>query len=222
MSFQNRGQSRARLSDWLIDEVASWAKRIDLDRLFFRRWRLFVEPLAMALLCMQPPTLLRAENLNGDAIKAGYIFNFTRFVDWPADAFADTKAPIVIGILGEDPVGDLLSAAAAGKTVNGRMVVVKQFKQGQDLRACNILFISASEHRFAPRVREQLKGSSVLTVGDADGALSTSDIISFVMEDNKVRLQINLEGASEARLSISSKIIAVARVVDHRAKGKSL
>ena len=222
MSFQSRSESRAQVPDWLFDELASLANRIDFDRFFYRRWRLFVALLAMTLLCIQPPASLSAENLSGDAIKAGYIFNFTRFVDWPADAFADTKAPIVIGILGEDPVGDLLSATAAGKAVNGRMVVVKQFKQGQDLRACNILFISASEHRYASRVREQLKGSSVLTVGDADGSQLASDIISFVMEDNKVRLQINLEGASEARLSISSKIIAVARVVDHRAKGKSL
>ena len=155
-------------------------------------------------------------------MKAAYIFNFTRFVDWPPDAFSDDKAPIVIGILGEDPVIDLLGATASGKTVNGRTVSVRQLKQGQNLRACNILFISASEDRYAPRIREQLKGSYVLTVGNANNSSLDSNIIDFVKEDNKVRLQINLEGASAARLTISSKIIAVSRIVDHRTKGRSL
>jgi hypothetical protein len=155
-------------------------------------------------------------------IKAGFLFNFTRFVEWPSDAFADASSPIVLGVVGEDPFEDLLTQAAAGKTVNGRRVLLKRFRENQDLRGCNILFVSASEEKHIARILESLRGSSVLTVGETPDFAQIGGIISFFIEANKVRLQINLEAASRARLTISSKVIAVGRLVtDHPPKGKS-
>ena len=154
-------------------------------------------------------------------IKAGYLFNFTRFVEWPPDVFPDAKSPIIVGILGENPFGDLLRDTAAGKTVNGRAVVVKTFKEGQDVRACHILFVSSSEEHYESRLREQLKGSAVLTVGEAIHASEAVSIITFFIQDNKVRLAIDLEAAAAAQLKISSKVIGVSQIVDHRGTGKN-
>lgn len=175
-----------------------------------------------ALVLGAPLTSLAAARLSESEIKAAYLFNFTRFVEWPPEAFSDAKAPIVIGVLGEDGFADLLRDSTAGKIVNGRAVVIRQLKEGSDLRSCNILFVSASERRYGPRIHEQLKNSTVLTVGDADLSVQSISIITFFVEENKLRLEIDLESASAARLKISSKIIAVSRIVDHRNKGKAL
>jgi len=155
----------------------------------------------------------QAPALTETQIKAGFLFNFTKFVEWPADAFADAGSPIVLGIVGEDPFGDLLTQAVAGKTVNGRTVLLRHFKEDQNLQACNILFIGASEGGHVARILEKLRGSSVLTVGETDNFAQQGGIINFAIEENKVRLQINLEAASRARVKISAKVIAVARLV---------
>ena len=151
--------------------------------------------------------------LTENQIKAGFLFNFTRFVDWPAEAFPAVDSPIVLGIVGEDSFGDLLTQAAAGKTVNGRTVLVQRFKEEQNFRACNILFISASEDKLMARIFERLKGSSVLTVGETSGFAQSGGIINFVVEDNRVRLEINLDAAARAGVKISAKVIGVARIV---------
>jgi hypothetical protein len=158
--------------------------------------------------------------LTENQIKAGFLFNFTRFVDWPADAFTAAESPIVLGIVGEDSFGDLLTQAAAGKTVNGRTVLVQRFKEEQNIRACNILFVSASEEKLMARIFERLSGSSVLTVGETRGFAQSGGIINFVIEDNRVRLEINLGAAARARVKISAKVIGVARIVTDSVPGE--
>jgi hypothetical protein len=159
--------------------------------------------------------------LTENQIKAGFLFNFTRFVEWPTDAFPAADSPIVLGLVGEDSFGDLLTQAAAGKNVNGRTVLVQRFKEEQNLRACNILFVGASEEKHMARIFERLNGSSVLTVGETSGFGQSGGIVNFVIEDNRVRLEINLDAAARARLKISAKVIAVARIVpDSVPRGK--
>jgi hypothetical protein len=155
----------------------------------------------------------QSQPLSEYEIKAGFLFNFTKFVEWPPDAFADPSVPIVLGIVGDNPVTDLLTETAAGKTVNGRAVLVRRFKEGQDLRSCHILFVSSSEGKHVPQILESVKGSRVLTVGETNGFAESGGMINFFVEGNKVRLEINLEAAARARLKISAKVIAVARLV---------
>jgi hypothetical protein len=160
--------------------------------------------------------------LTENQIKAGFLLNFAKFVEWPADAFADPTSPLVLGIVGGDLIGDLLLQAASGKTVNGRAVVLKRFKDDQNLTGCNILFVGASEEKRISQILEKLKGSSVLTVGESDGFAQVGGVINFFIDHNKVRLEINLDAATRARLRISAKVIAVGRLVtDNPSRGKS-
>lgn len=183
-----------------------------------QRFLRFVQLFAFlpCFLALTLPATAQAPTLTENQIKAGFLFNFTKFVEWPADVFPDATSPIVLGIVGEDSFGDLLTQATAGKTVNGRTVLVKRFKDEQTLQACNILFVGALEEKHIARILERLKGSSVLTVGETAGFAQSGGVINFVVEANRVRLEINLDAALRARLKISAKVIAVARLVTDR------
>lgn len=161
----------------------------------------------------------QAQPLSASEIKAGFLFNFTKFVEWPPDAFADRDAPIVLGIVGDNLVTDLLIETAAEKIVNGRAVIVRRFKEGQDLRMCHILFVSSSEEKPVLQILEKIKGSEILTVSETKGFAQTGGMINFFIEGNKVRLEINLDAAARARLKISAKVIAVARLVTGESPG---
>jgi hypothetical protein len=146
-------------------------------------------------------------------VKAAFLYNFAKFVEWPPESFADQNAPIVLGVISDNVFGKLLTEVTAGKSVNGRPVVVKQFKEGQDLRSCHIVFVSSSNEKHVIKILESLKDSSVLTIGETSGFIQAGGIINFFIEENKVRLEINLDAATRARVKISAKVIAVARLV---------
>jgi hypothetical protein len=168
---------------------------------------------ACTLGCAGTVATAQSQPLSESQIKAGFLFNFTKFVEWPPEAFADSGVPIVLGIVGDNPVTELLIETAAGKTVNGRAVIVQRFKEGQDPRTCHILFVSSSQEKHMPQILEGLKGSPVLTVGETSGFAQSGGMINFSVEGNKVRLEINLDATARARLKISAKVIAVARLV---------
>ena len=168
---------------------------------------------ACIFLCAGPLGGDQNAQLSEDQIKTGFLFNFTKFVQWPPDAFVDSNAPIVVAIVGDTSVRSLLTEVAVGKSLDGRAVIVKTFKEGQDLRTCQILFVGASEQGHVTQILEGLKGSSVLTVGEVGGFVQSGGMINFFVEGNKVRLEINLDAAARGRLKISAKLIAVARLM---------
>jgi hypothetical protein len=168
---------------------------------------------ACSLLCAGTVARAQSQTLSEAQIKAGFIFNFTKFVEWPPEAFADSEAPIELGILGDNPVTELLTETAIGKTVNGRAVIVHRFKEGQDPRICQILFVSSSQESHVLQILERVKGLPILTVSETNGFAQSGGMINFFVEGNKVRLEINLDAAVRARLKISSKVIAVARLL---------
>jgi hypothetical protein len=149
-------------------------------------------------------------------IKAGFIYNFAKLVEWPSSAFPQPDSPIVIGILGEDPFGATLDRIVTDKKINGRGIAVKRLKWGRDLkdlRDCNILFISSSEKEHLDSVVDAMKWLPVLTIGDAPGFARRGGIINFTLEDNKVRFEVNVEAAKHADLTISSRLLTLARIV---------
>jgi hypothetical protein len=147
-------------------------------------------------------------------IKAAFLFNFTKFVEWPATSFADTKAPIVLGIIGKDPFGRSLDGLVEGQLVQGRGIIVRRERPGEYLRSSQIVFIESSEKDHVPQILASLQGLSVLTVSDIQGFAESGGIIQFVIEDDRVRFVVNLEAASKARLKINSKLLALARVIN--------
>ncbi len=158
------------------------------------------------------------DSLSEYQVKAAYLFNFLKFVEWPEEAFADPLAPIVIGIVGDDPFGDALPQVVAGKTVQGRDLVIRKYRAGEDLRGSHILFISGSEKKRLPQLLSGLHGSCVLTVADIDGFLEEGGMILLFSEQNRVRFAINVDAATRAKLKISSKLLSLARVAGRKGK----
>ena len=171
---------------------------------------------ALALLvCVAWPVTLLAQSGHAEYdVKAAFLFSFTKFVEWPGSAFADARAPVVMGIIGEDPFSGGLSRIVDGQVVQGRGIIVRRHQFGDDLRSCQVLFVSASERARVPQILASLQGSGVLTVSDLDGFAAAGGVMQFVMEESRVRFLINLDAALQAKLRINSKLLALAHVVN--------
>jgi len=148
-------------------------------------------------------------------VKAAFLFNFTKFVEWPEGSFEDPQAPIVVGIIGDDPFGDDLGRIIAGQKVQGRSLVIRRERWGDDLRRCHVLFISASEHERSARILGSVQSAGVLTVSDTEGFAEAGGVIEFVIVQNRVRFIVNLDAATQGRLRMSAKLLALARVIGH-------
>lgn len=146
-------------------------------------------------------------------MKAAFLFNFAQFVEWPTNAFSNPQTPLVIGIIGDDPFGATLDEIVRGENVNGHPLVIQRFRQVEEIKTCHILFINSSEKNRAMEIIGQLKGRSVLTVGDTEGFATNGGMIRFVTEKNKIRFRVNLEAAKAANLTISSKLLKAAGIV---------
>jgi hypothetical protein len=172
---------------------------------------------ASVLFCAQ--TLMAADTLAASEaqVKAAFLFNFAKYVDWPAAAFPDAAAPMTIGVLGTDPFGDNLQHVVEGKTVNGRPFVIKHLASDSELSGCQILFISHSEASRMGGILEKAGALPILTVGEDEPFARNGGIIHFVLKNGNVRLEIDLAAAKKAGLTISSRLLAVADVV----KGKT-
>jgi hypothetical protein len=146
-------------------------------------------------------------------VKAAFLFNFAKFAEWPADAFFKSDAPLQICILGQDPFGHDLEQLIAEKTVSGHRIEVDHPEGAVQARACEILFISSTGKPQIQQILDSLKGANVLTVGDTPGFAQMGGVINFVLDDNRVRFEINLKAASTAHLKISSRLLTVAKLV---------
>jgi hypothetical protein len=167
--------------------------------------------------------MLNAQETSGSSeylIKAGFIYNFANLVQWPASSFAQPDSPIVIVILGEDHFGSTLDHVLDGKKVNSRPFVIKRAKSIAELQRvlgpqkdCQILYVSSSEMPRLGDAIQMLKGAPVLTIGETAGFAKNGGIINLVLEDNKVRFEVNVRAAKDADLNISSRLLALARIV---------
>lgn len=146
-------------------------------------------------------------------VKAVFLFNFTQFVEWPAGAFPDDKAPFVICVLGRDPFGENLDEAVRGERVGSRDLVVQRYESLEKVGHCQILFVTDLAAERPAGLAAALVGRSVLTVGDAQGRAGRDVVIGFVSDRNRIRLRINLKAAQDAGLVISSKLLRPAEIV---------
>jgi hypothetical protein len=183
-----------------------------------RRGALFLAALAAALALAALRPLPRAVAASEYEVKAAFLYNFTRFATWPPEAFKDDGAPLVIGVLGEDPFGAVLDDAVEGKTAGGRRVVARRYRLAADAREAQELFIATSEEPRLARILEALEGSSVLTVGEADSFAERGGAIGFVVEEKKTRFCVNLAAAKRARVEVSSQLLRLAKVVRQEEK----
>jgi hypothetical protein len=146
------------------------------------------------------------------AIKAAYLYQFGHYVQWPASSFTNDRSPLVIGVLGTDPFGGILDEIARTKRIEGRPIVVRRFASMAEYTYCHILFITASvsaEQRAA--AFQKLQGVATLIVGEEPGFAEHGGTINFVLDENKIRFEINTEVAKQEQLQISSKLLSLAK-----------
>jgi hypothetical protein len=159
------------------------------------------------------PGAARAQGTPEYDLKAAFLYNFTKFVDWPSSAFPDAGSPLRICVLGEDPFGRSLQAVAdENEEVGGHKLTVISTKSLSRPGGCQVLFISRSEQERLPQILAAVKGAPVLTVGDSRGFLDHGGIINFILEGSKVRFEINPEAADRVGIKISSKLLRLARI----------
>jgi hypothetical protein len=145
-------------------------------------------------------------------VKAAYLYNFGRFVEWPDKAASSGGDSFSICVLGEDPFGRILGALA-GQTIGGKQVVAKRISKPLDASNCRIVFISLSEEKQLNDTLMTLGKAGVLTVSDMPQFSQRGGMIQFVLEGNKVRFEINLTAAENAGLMLSSELLKVATAV---------
>jgi hypothetical protein len=142
-------------------------------------------------------------------VKAAYLLNFARFVEWPDVPPGQGNDPFSICIVGDDPFQGALDRLIEGEVVGGRPIIVRRLPRWQE--PCRILFISRSE-RDAFRILRQA-GRGVLTVGEEPGFLSDGGMINFVVDDRKVKFDVNLKAATESSIRINSRLLSVAKSI---------
>lgn len=161
-----------------------------------------------------PLLLLLAAPLRAAApeydLKAAFLFNFAKFVEWPESAFAGERAPLTICVYGDDPFGSTLDEVVQGERVGERTLLVQRPGSPDGLGGCHVLFVSRSEKDRLGEVMSQVRDKPVLTVSDTDGFLRAGGVINFVLEGNKVRFLIDQEAAGRSELKISSKLMRLA------------
>jgi len=154
-----------------------------------------------------------AQPTNEYQVKAAFLYNFAKFVDWPAQSFKGPDDPIAICVLGQNPFGSVLEDTVNGKTLEGRAFVVRNIFDVQQAGGCHILFVSTSERKHLPSILAAIRTPGVLTVGESDGFAAEGGVINFKLEDGRVRFEINLDAAAKKGLQIRSNLLSLAQIV---------
>lgn len=147
-------------------------------------------------------------------LKAVFLFRFASFVEWPESAFRAPDDPLVIGVLGQDPFGASLDDVLRSETARNRPIVVRRFAQARDVSDCQILFISRSEGPRLGQVLHALHGRPILLVSDIDRFAGEGGMIAFNTAESRVQLTINMAAVRAAGLTVSSKLLRLARVIE--------
>jgi hypothetical protein len=147
-------------------------------------------------------------------IKAVFLFNFAQFVEWPEKSFAHPKSPIVIGVLGKDLFGPYLDETIQNEEVNGHPLLVRRFKTISEVDTCHILFINPELTSKTAFIAKNLKGRNILTVSDGNNFTKQGGMVRIFRDNNKIKLRINLDAVKAEDLTISSKILSLAEIVN--------
>jgi YfiR/HmsC-like len=156
-----------------------------------------------------------ADSLQEYQIKAAFLYNFAKFVEWPATAFKDAQSPLTLCILGKDPFGDALDSLRE-KTIEGRRLVIRRVSKIEEADKCHILFVSASEKDSLSHILKVTRSWNVLTVGDTKGFAESGVVINIISIGNKMGFEINLDAAEHTSLKISSKLLKLGKIIKEK------
>jgi hypothetical protein len=156
---------------------------------------------------------LDAQDVTEVRLKGAFIFNFARFTDWPADAFA--ASPLVSAcVVGDRSISDALLRAVSGRRLNGRPVVVSFVDPAGPIPVCHLLYLSRVERTRMAEIVRQMRETPILTISDDDAFMKLGGMIQIFIEAGKMRFRINPRLAKRARLQLSSRLLALADLVD--------
>ena len=178
--------------------------------------------LPLVALVLPPSPIVRADSIHAGEyeVKAAFLLNFARFAEWPPAAFPTPDAPIVFGVLGDDPFGPVLDATVQGKRVGGRSIVVRRLRRPEDAGGCHLVFIAASERAHMGPLLRRVSRPGVLTVGETDRFAEQGGVIQLTTEGDRGRLTINTQAAARAEVRLSAKILSMARLVPRAGEGR--
>jgi uncharacterized protein DUF4154 len=143
-------------------------------------------------------------------VKLAFLYNFTKFVEWPDQAFPSQQAPLVICVVGTDPFGMELKDELRARKTAGHPIAVTRLAASGDFSTCHIAFIRAEERKQFARILAGLKGRDILTVGETDGFLESGGHFNFIFLGNSLHFYVNLTATRETRLKISARLLALA------------
>lgn len=146
-------------------------------------------------------------------VKAAFLYNFAKFVEWPPEEFKTPKDPILVCVLGHNPFGSSLEDVIRGKSIEGRGFAFRQVSNAEQARSCQILFVSSEDGKRFHALARGLKAAGILTVGEMQGFAADGGIINFKLDGDRVRFEINVDAAERAQLRISSKLLSLAEIV---------
>jgi hypothetical protein len=146
-------------------------------------------------------------------LKAAFLFNFAKFIQWPAETFPDAETPLVIGVLGDDPFGAVLDSLVNRQSANGRHLVVRRGKSLAEIGTSQILFVSRSEASRLESILASVGSASTVTVGEVDRFTEAGGVIHLVRSGAHIRFEVNLFQAEQNHLKLSSKLLTLARIV---------
>jgi hypothetical protein len=157
-----------------------------------------------------------ATGIREDELKAAALFNVIAFTEWPATAFASADAPLVVGVLGNGPLVTFLNDTVAHETWQGRRISLRRVSTPADARFCHAVYIAQSEHARWPSIAHLFARLPILTISDADEFARRGGLVQLTIERNKVQLLVNLRAARSCGITISSKVLRLANVLDDR------
>ena len=167
--------------------------------------------LGAALLGASLPAQAQISSSEEYRLKLAFLYNFGKFVEWPADSFPSERAPINICIMGRDPFDSELERQVATRSLNGHPVAIRTLGHNDAVIGCHIIFLPASSDGFLPRVLKRLDGSAI-TVGESSGFAARGGTVNFVIEGITLRFEVNLSASQRTRCRISSRVLALAKI----------
>jgi hypothetical protein len=146
-------------------------------------------------------------------IKAAFVYNFLKFVEWPAGAFAGPYSPVIVAIIGDGPTADATAHFLALQRLDERQIVVRRVKEDQSLVGVHAAFVTEHDPWKLSQVLDSAASAGVLSIGEGEEFAAHGGVIALLVESRRVRFDIDLDAARAAGLQISSQLLALTRIV---------
>jgi hypothetical protein len=164
-------------------------------------------------ICFATPIAIQAQTASPSRLRAAYIYNFSKFVEWPTPPSSQAPKSFVLCAYGKGPVNDALQHDVAGRMVEGKVITVKTVSDPGQVQACQVLYVGPAAGEHLPHLLTNLHGVPVLTIGETADFAAAGGMIGFEVESNQLRFVINVRAAKAAGLKVSSRLLSLATKV---------